>query len=192
MQMSKPDTPSRWILYHGTSTARLRRILADGILRISPTGDRKVSLTTERSVAEYFACNAVFGDERNYRGEESKPVVLALDGEGLLELNYDLTPFNDPVYGEGECEWENEIACWADIELDEILIGVEPVAVERLRDYREGGNNAFRPSVPAIAGAAFTAMKHAIDKLVEGETRPEKVDKVAAAVRGLHQALEAA
>jgi hypothetical protein len=63
-------------------------------------------------------------------------VVLVLDGEGLLELNYDLSTFSDPYRGEGECDWENEIACWDDIEpLDEVLMAVEPVPVppERYR-----------------------------------------------------------
>jgi RNA:NAD 2'-phosphotransferase (TPT1/KptA family) len=114
---------SRWVLYHGTSTPRLNRILEDGRLRTSGTDDPKMSLTTERSVAEYWACHAVFGDRRNRTGEDSSEVVLVIDGEGLLELNYDLSAFSDPIWGEGECDWENEIACWDDIEpLDEVLI----------------------------------------------------------------------
>jgi hypothetical protein len=43
-----PYEGSRWVLYHGTSTARLKRILEDGRLRTSGTDDPKVSLTTER------------------------------------------------------------------------------------------------------------------------------------------------
>ena len=101
-----PYGGSRWVLYHGTSTARLKRILEDGRLRKATVGDQKIALTTERSVAEYFACNAVFGDKRNYPGEESSPVVLVLDGEGLLALNYNLVPFSDPYWGDGECDWE--------------------------------------------------------------------------------------
>jgi len=102
------------VLYHGTSIARLRRILSEGRLAVSATGpDRKVSLTTEVSVAEYFACHAVLGDRRS--GVVSKPIVLLIDGEGLLELNYELTAFSDPIWGDGRCDWENEIACWTDI-----------------------------------------------------------------------------
>ena len=54
---------SRWVLYHGTSTGRLQRILEGGRLR-----------------AEYFACNAVFSDKHDHPGEKSSPVVLVLDG----------------------------------------------------------------------------------------------------------------
>jgi hypothetical protein len=84
-----------WVLYHGTSTARLRSILKDGRLRRATVGDQKIALTTERSVAEYFACNTVFGDNHDHPEEESSPVVLVLDGEGLLELNYDLSAFSE-------------------------------------------------------------------------------------------------
>jgi hypothetical protein len=75
------DTPPRSILYHGTSTYRLKAIQRDNRLPVSPTGDPKIALTTERSVAEYFACNAAMGDHRNHPEEESHPVLLVLDGE---------------------------------------------------------------------------------------------------------------
>jgi len=60
---------SRWVLYHGTSTARLKQILKDGCLRRAAVGDQKIALTTDRSFAEYFACNAVCADNdpRNQR-----------------------------------------------------------------------------------------------------------------------------
>ena len=45
------------MLYHGTTTYRLRSILADDRLRRAAVGDQKIALTPERSVAEYFACN---------------------------------------------------------------------------------------------------------------------------------------
>src|SRR5215467_9126924 len=104
-----------WVLYHGTSTLRLKRILEDGRLRRATVGDQKIALTTERSVAEYFACNAVFADRHDHPDEESSPVLLVLDGEGLVVLNYNLIPFSDPIWGDGECDWENEIECWDDI-----------------------------------------------------------------------------
>jgi hypothetical protein len=92
-------------------------------------------LTTDRSVAEYWACHAVFGDLDRDPGVESSGVVLILDGERLLALNYDLTESRDDIWGEGKCDWENEIACWGDIDpLDEVLIEAEPVTLERYRD----------------------------------------------------------
>jgi hypothetical protein len=133
---------SRWVLYHGTSTARLKRILEDGRLRTSGTDNPKISLTTERPVAEYWACHAVFGDRRDRPGEDSSEVVLVIDGEGLLELNYDLSAFSDPISGEGECDWENEIACWD------------------------------KPTTPPMAGFELAVMAEMIDKLVDDEITP--------------------
>jgi hypothetical protein len=134
------DEASRWVLYHGTSTARLKRILAEGRLRRATIGDQKIALTTERSVAEYFACKSVFGDRHDRPNEESTGVVLVLDGEGLLALNYDLAEFRDPIWGDGECDWENEIECRDDIDpLAEVLITTEPVPSERYGEYIERG-----------------------------------------------------
>src|SRR5215472_12933048 len=129
---------SRWVLYHGTSTRRLKEILREKRLRASATGDRKVALTTEYSVAEYWASTAVVGDRHDYPDEDSRPVLLALDGEGLLELRYELEGHSDPFWGDGECDWENELACWSDIDLDErddLVISVEPVPQDRWDVY---------------------------------------------------------
>ena len=66
--------PTRWALYHGTSTLRLKGILADNRLQTSPWGDPKIALTPLRSVAEYFACNAVNGDRHDHPDDEVAPV----------------------------------------------------------------------------------------------------------------------
>jgi hypothetical protein len=92
------DTPPRWVLYHGTSTYRLKGILRENRLRIDALSGEKISLTPERSVAEYFASNAVFGDRHDHPNEESNPVVLMLDGEGLVALLHDLEGYT----GDGE------------------------------------------------------------------------------------------
>jgi hypothetical protein len=182
---------SRWVLYHGTSTARLKRILEDGRLRTSGTDDPKISLTTERSVAEYWAYLAVFGDRRNHPGEDSSEVVLVIDGEGLLELNYDLSAFSDPIWGDGECDWENEIACWDDIEpLEEVLMAVEPVPTERYQVLIERGCEAFKPATPPIASFELTVMADAIGKLVEDEITPADADGVVSALAALRSALQ--
>lgn len=75
---------SRWILYHGASSYRLPQSHCDNRLNLSQTGEPKLSLTPERSVAEYFACKAVTEDLYDHPREESEPVLLALDGEGLV------------------------------------------------------------------------------------------------------------
>lgn len=181
---------SRWTLYHSTSTARLKRILADGRLRRATSGDQKIALTTERCVAEYFACNAVFADKHDHPDEESSPVVLVLDGEGLLALNYSLLPFSDPVWGEGECDWENEIECWDDIEpLEEVLIAVEPVAPERYRDFSERGRVAFKSAIPPIASFELTVMADTIGKLAEDEITPANAALIVSALVALRSAL---
>jgi hypothetical protein len=134
-----------WPLYHGTSTHRLQGILRENCLRVSETGDdHKVALTPDRSVAEYFAHVAVLGDRDLHRipEEKTRPVVLELDGDGLIEENYDLQHHSDPVWGEGECDWEQEIACWGDIgSLDEVLINIQEIP------YQPG----WRPQTAASA-----------------------------------------
>src|SRR5690242_88210 len=103
MEMKHMHTGPRWFLYHGTSTHRLKKILAEDRLRRAPMGDEWVSLTTERSVAEHFAEMAVCGDQDDRAPVpimESDPVVLVVDGEALIKLNYDLQAVNcdDPVF----------------------------------------------------------------------------------------------
>jgi hypothetical protein len=160
-------------------------------LRRPTFGDQKISLTTERSVAEYFACNAVFGDKRNYPDEESSPVVLVLDGEGLLADNYNLVPFSDPYWGDGESDWENEIECWDDIEpLEEVLMAVEPVPSERHQVLIERGCAAFKPATPPMAGFELTVMADTIGKLVEDEITPADTDAVVSALAALRSALQ--
>jgi hypothetical protein len=182
---------SRWVLYHGTSTARLKRILEDGRLRRATTGDQKIALTTERSVAEYFACNAVFGDKHDHPDAESSPVVLVLDGAGLLALNYNLVPFSDPYWAEGECDWENEIECWDDIEpFEEVLLATEPVPTERYQVLIERGCGAFKPTASSTASLELTVMADTIGKLVEDEITPADADGVVSALAALRSALQ--
>jgi hypothetical protein len=69
-------------------------------------------------------------------------VILVIDGEKLLALGYNLVPFSDTCYGPGRCDWENEIACWDNIEpLDEVA--VEPVPPERWREFTDPGRAAL-------------------------------------------------
>ena len=61
-EMTRPTIHQPWLLYHGTTTLRLAQIRQDNALRVSKTGDKKVSLTPDRSVAEYFSFCALAGD----------------------------------------------------------------------------------------------------------------------------------
>ncbi len=119
--------------------------MAEDRLRVSSTGtDRKISLTTERGAAEYFACAALASDNHDRPDVKSGPVVLSFDGKGLLELNYELEEFSDSVWGLGKCDWENEIACWSDITpLDATLIDIEPVADPRYQDFLKRRRGKF-------------------------------------------------
>jgi hypothetical protein len=145
--------PTRWALYHGTSTLRLEGILADNRLQVSVSGDPKISLTPARSVAEYFACNAVNGDRHDHPDDESDPVVLTIDGEHLQALLYQLDSYSDPVWGDGECDWENEIACWDNIDpLDEVLIEVAPVTGGSLASLLRSRLRASQGDVQARRG----------------------------------------
>jgi len=178
-------TASRWILYHGTSSYRLNQILRDNRLLPSQSGPTKISLTPEPSVAEYFACNAVLGDEHDHPHVETEPVVLALNGESLVALMYDLEGYR----GDGkECDWENEITCWNEIDpLDEVLIAVEPVPDDRASLYfglpsLEQRRDAYRPLGSRLAEYELRAVTKMVKRLEEGQIDENKADQVAAAI----------
>ena len=178
-------TASRWILYHGTSSYRLTQILNDNRLNLAQSGAPKLSLTPERSVAEYFACNAVSGDRRDHPREESEPVLLALDGEGLMALMYALE--DDTDEGE-EYEWENEIACWDPIDpLDEVLIDVEAVPLKRAQPYfelelLEQRRDAYRPVGPRLSDHELRKITEMMEQLEEGRISEHEADQIAAAM----------
>jgi hypothetical protein len=178
---------SRWILYHGTSSYRLDQILRANRLNPSQIGPetRQISLTPERSVAEYFACNAVLGDEHDHPHVETEPVVLVLDGEGLIALMYDLEGYS----GDGEeCDWENEIACWSAIDpLDEVLIDIQSVPDDRTELYfelpsYEQRRDAYRPLGSRLAEYELRSVIRMVNRLEEGQVNEDKADQVAAAI----------
>jgi hypothetical protein len=114
-----------------------------------------------------------------------------LDGEELLALDYNLVPFSDPYWGEGECDWENEIECWDNVEpLEEVLIAIEPVPPERCRELTDSGRAAFEPAVPPIASFELTVMSDTIGKLVEEEITSADADLVVSALAALRSALQ--
>jgi hypothetical protein len=192
--------PMRWPVYHGTSTRRLKRILSEKRLRVSATGDRKVALTTERSVAEYWACTAVVGDKHDHSDADSQPVVLTLDGEGLVALHYELEGHSDPVWGDGACDWENEVACRSDIELDDLddlLISVELVPQDRRDAYDtlesiEQRSAQFKPTGPRLADHELAIMEYVVDGLEEGEITRTQANAIIVAMRSLRRSLRSA
>jgi hypothetical protein len=120
------------LLYHGTTYVRWKEIAAANCLQIPDTGTRQVSMTTRRSVAEYFALNSLEGDHHDRRDAHNFGVVLVLNARALRAHRYDLRPFSDPVWGVGKCCWENEIACTTNITpLSEFLCAVELAAINQ-------------------------------------------------------------
>lgn len=96
-------------LYHGTSSELWKAIKKEGLLKRAPTGDQCVSLTSDYKVARYFAEMSCKGDTGG------SPIILKVNVEGL-----NAQPFSSGVWGEGECNWEEEIACWDDIPLSRV------------------------------------------------------------------------
>jgi hypothetical protein len=137
-----PKVWSRLPVYHGTSATRLTRIVEDGCLRATDREDPDnptVSLTLDRNVAEYFACQAALRASEAQLEADSNAVVLELDGHALAALFHELRA--------GEVSWQRELVCCDSIEqLDRVLIGSEPVPPERFADYRQLGRKAFMPT----------------------------------------------
>jgi hypothetical protein len=97
------------VLFHGTSKSRFAKILGENNLHISRDGDIwKVSMSLERKPANYWANLAAWVDQ-------SYPIVIRLSIKQLLYRGHELTPYSDPIYGEGKCDWEKEIYTEMDI-----------------------------------------------------------------------------
>jgi hypothetical protein len=159
--------------------------LADGQLRLETDPEPripKVALTTERSVAEYWACLAAADDQHNHPDAESRGVVLVLNGERLLELDLDLIHEED--------SWQNAIGCWDEIfPLADVLIGVKEVTPQRHDEIEAEGLGAVLPASP-LAGIELTAMSDTIMALVEGFITPAGADAVVSALAALRLAME--
>lgn len=107
-------------LYHGTSAYRYQQMLKDGgVVKMSQIGDKKLSLTSALSVAVYWATSStkVDFDEGRSLGC-TNGIVLIFDQDELLKHGYFLQPFDDQIWGPGECTHEQEIACWSDIDIN--------------------------------------------------------------------------
>ena len=64
-------------------------------------------------------------------------MILALDGEAVVGLRYVLQTYSDNCWGEGECDWENELACYQDIApLHEVFVGIERVPPDRFEVWQ--------------------------------------------------------
>jgi hypothetical protein len=139
MANTKSARPESLVLYHGTSTLRFTSIAREQRLRISPD---KVALTPNFSVAEYFAMLAVYADWHDHPENASAGLVLGLDGKELKRL-YEVRRFSDPIWGKGECEWEQEYACYGNIDnLDDVLLSIERVPPRRMRKLITSDKNA--------------------------------------------------
>jgi hypothetical protein len=167
-----------------TTTLRLKSILEENRLRRAPMGVKAVSLTVSKKVAEYFACNSLFGDRHDRPALESAPVVLVLNGELMLAEEYELEYESDDCWGEGECDWENEIACWDDISpLSNVLLGVENVSADAYARYEESGRASFKPSGPRLADVMLCIMEGVVPGFWYGSLTEHEADQFAALVQ---------
>jgi len=146
-------------LFHGTSTPRWQSIQQDGALRLPSSGYRKISLTTDRSVAEYWAKLAPIVDRKEGRGD-GPGVILVLSHSALETGGHWLTEFSDDVWGAGECDWEREVACWSEIDIAQVMVAQSSSGGRRGRRLRAaagdrpGGRPVLAGTNPGGAGPA--------------------------------------
>lgn len=117
--------PDASVLTHGTSSRRLELALASHTVRPSLTGHPLISFTTDPQVAIYFAHLATTCDREEYG--DAVPILLTMRLGDLRRVGVWLTHFSDTVWGDtGNCDWENEIACWNPIDLRAVPFDVTP------------------------------------------------------------------
>lgn len=112
-------TQTHNLLFHGTSSARLNSIIAAGQIDPAPSGDRHVSMSECPEVAAYFANIAALEDE------DSMPVILVINADKV-----DAHPFSSNVWGEGECDWEREMASQKPV----LLKSIEKIELQARRN----------------------------------------------------------
>ena len=115
------------VLYHGTSQARRESILRDGMIRRAQSGPAKVALTNSVDVAAYWAALAADTDRQDGRGDGAA-VVLCVDADQVSAEVY-----SDPIWGDGECDWEREVAVWGDVPCSAIVGWFTPSAEKMQR-----------------------------------------------------------
>src|SRR3954451_4292516 len=94
-----------------------------------------MSLATDRSFAKYWPELASITDGKAGRGE-GPGVILVLSHSALATSGHWLTEFSDDVWGEGECDWEREVACWSDIEIAQVMVAQSSSGGRRGRRLR--------------------------------------------------------
>ena len=115
------------ILFHGTSKSRLDKILAEDRLAASTVGDPAVCASHEIGPAEYWANMSAWADSCD-------PVVIRLDHEALLNYGYEMVDYDDQIYGEGKCTWEQEIRVYGDISsLSAVMLGYAEIPWSDIR-----------------------------------------------------------
>lgn len=194
---AKAEKTSRWVLYHGTSTHRLKSIQQEDRLRISPCGNTVVSLTTDEAVAQYWACVSASADKRWRKDENAIGVVLRLDGEKLLEERHRLECYAVDAEDIKSCAngdaadrlLENEIICAKDITpLTEFLLDALNISKSTYETYLQHGRGAFMSPVPFIGNLEWLAMDMIIHQWGE-EAFPGELDTMAIAIKGMRHAL---
>jgi hypothetical protein len=156
----------------------------------SATSDPILALTTERSVAVYWACRAALADRRDRPEEESKPVVLVLNGERLLEEDHPLGEFDNHFWDDEEDDVNYGIACLQDIDpLEAVLIATEPVTTQLYDCLAEQSRETVWHPAPPLARVELLVMSDTIGGLVGGDIAPAEADAVVSALGSLRSAM---
>jgi hypothetical protein len=156
----------------------------------SATSDPILALTTERSVAVYWACRAALADRRDRPEEESKPVVLVLNGERLLEEDHPLGEFDNHFWDDEEDDVNYGIACLQDIDpLEAVLIATEPVTTQLYDCLAEQSRETVWHPAPPLARVELLVMSDTIGRLVDGDIAPAEADAVVSALGSLRSAM---
>ena len=101
-------------LYHGTSSYYHEMIKADGVLRCAPHGDQHVSFSRDKSIAAKAAQTSVDIVNSDFDANAT-PVILKTSSEALKGAGLRHALFSSMVWGEGNCDHEQEIACYDDV-----------------------------------------------------------------------------
>lgn len=153
------------ILYHGTTERNFDQMTRDGFIKPAPQGDEHVSLSRSVSVALYFAEMAAAGSDM----QSGSLMILAVDSDAMEARGLRHGEFSSEVWGDGECDWEQEVAC-----LDPIPMEIVTVYHKSENPLGSEGRSGFTPGV---------SDREAIELWVLSEVYPEKIDNAEVTAR---------
>lgn len=77
--------------------------------------------TIDKKIASYWVVRSAKLD-----GSANRGLILIFDSAAIEAADYTLTPYSDPVWGVGVCDWEKEVTYWSDLpNFNHLLIDFE-------------------------------------------------------------------